>query len=140
MGFSFTTVVQKGSEHRSTGSVKKESERRSISDRYPTIVQHVVQQQVSTLAKALDNAYCICLLKFLNNYWMPLSLSFCLLTDPVFQTFLYHCIVVWPMMMEAFDIMFSGKSVYVSRRLVSIEPVNDSIESLLVCELIHNAQ
>ena len=35
----------------------------------------------------------------------------------------YHCTVVWPMMIEAFDVMFSGKSAYVSRRLVSIEPM-----------------
>ena len=49
-------VVQKV---RSTGSVKrqKESERKSISDRYPTVVQQAVQQQVNTLAEALDNGY-----------------------------------------------------------------------------------
>ena len=39
-----------------TGSVKRqqESERKSNSDRYPAIVQQVVQQQVNTLAEALE--------------------------------------------------------------------------------------
>ena len=38
------------------------------------------------------------------------------------------------MMMEAFHVMFSGKSVYVSRRLVAIEPMT-ALNVLLVCEL-----
>ena len=36
---------------------QKESERKSISDRYPIIVQQVVQQQANTLAEAVDNGY-----------------------------------------------------------------------------------
>ena len=43
------------------------------------------------------------------------------------------------MMMEAFDVVFSGKSVYVSRRLMAIEPMT-ALRVLLVCELIHNAE
>ena len=42
-------------------------------------------------------------------------------------------------MMEAFDVMFSGKSVYVSRILMAIEPVT-ALNLLLVCELIHHAE
>ena len=40
----------------STGSVQrqKESERKSISNWYPAIVQQAVQQQVKTLAEALN--------------------------------------------------------------------------------------
>ena len=47
--------------------------------------------------------------------------------------------VVWPMMMEAFVVMFSGKSVYVSRRLMAIEPMA-TLNRLLVCKLVHNAE
>ena len=46
---------------------------------------------------------------------------------------------VWPMVMEDFDVMFSGKSVFVNRRLMAIEPMT-AINLLLVCELIHNAK
>ena len=55
-----TTVVYVSAlKVRSTGSVKrqKESERKSISDRHPALVQQVVQQQVNTLAEALENGY-----------------------------------------------------------------------------------
>ena len=68
-----TTVIQKGSEHQTTkvdpGSTwildrpfvkrRKESERKSISDLYPALLQQAVQvqQQFSTLAEALDNGY-----------------------------------------------------------------------------------
>ena len=31
--------------------------------------------------------------------------------------------IVWPMMMETFVVMFSGKFVYVSRKLMAIEPM-----------------
>ena len=47
--------------------------------------------------------------------------------------------VVWPMMMEALDVKFSGKSEYVSRRLMVIEPMT-ALNILLVCELTHNAE
>ena len=47
--------------------------------------------------------------------------------------------VVWPMMMEAFDVMFSGKPVCESRRLMTTEPMK-AFYLLLVCELIHNAE
>ena len=46
--------------------------------------------------------------------------------------------VVRPMMMAAFDVMFSGKSVYVSRRLMAIEPM--TLHLLLICEVIHDAE
>ena len=43
------------------------------------------------------------------------------------------------MVMDAFDVMFSGKSVYVSRRLMAIEPMT-AWNILLVYELIYNAE
>ena len=69
-----TTVAQKGSD---TGSVKrhKESEKKSISDRYPTIGQQLLQQQVNMLAEAVNNRYAFrsyyCFFFFGNNYRMP---------------------------------------------------------------------
>ena len=56
---------------------------------------------------------------------MPfLSLSFCVLTDPVLRTFMcQYTTIVWPMMLEAFDVMFSGNSAYVSQILMAIEPM-----------------
>ena len=41
--------------------------------------------------------------------------------------------------MEGFDVMFSGKAVYASRKLMAIKPMT-SLNLLLVCELIHNAE
>ena len=81
---------------RSTGSFKRqnESERKSISDRYPTIVQQVVQEQVNTLVESLDNGYASWSCWIIIGCWsemLLLSLSFCLLTDPMLQAFLYHC-------------------------------------------------
>ena len=58
--------------------------------------------------------------------------SFCLLTDPMLRAFCTT--VVWPMMMEVFDVMFSGKSVYVSWRLMAIEPMT-ALNLLLVCAI-----
>ena len=88
-----TTVVKNV---RSTGSVKrqKESKRSNISDQYPTIVQQVLQQQVNTLAEALDNGYASGVVEQLLNdglKFLSFRLCFLLLTDPVLQTFLYHC-------------------------------------------------
>ena len=62
---------------------------------------------------------------------------FCLLTDQVFRNFCTT--VVWSMMMETCDVMFSVKYVYVSRRLMVIEPMR-ALNLLLVCDLIHNAE
>ena len=59
-----TRVVQKGSEHwlcqkkkqaKKQKQKQRESERKINSDRYPAIVQQVVQQQVNTLTEALDS-------------------------------------------------------------------------------------
>ena len=36
-----------------------------------------------------------------------------------------------------YDVMFSGKSVYVSRRLMAIEPMT-ALNLLLLCELTHS--
>ena len=95
----------------------KESERKSISDRCPI----TVQQQVITLAVTLDNAYASWSCSTIIGCWSEmlfLSLSFCLLTDPVLRTF---CTTAHDV--EAFDAIFSGKSVYISLRLMSIEPM-----------------
>ena len=43
------------------------------------------------------------------------------------------------MTMEAFDVLFSGKSVYKSLRLMAIEPMT-VFNPLLVRKLIHNAE
>ena len=111
---------------RSTGSVKRQKERegKNISDLCPTIDQQVVQLQVNTSAEALDNEYapwsCWTIIGC-RSEMLFLSLSFCLwqirCSEPFCTT------VVWPMMMEAFDVMLSGKSVYVSRRTMAIEPM-----------------
>ena len=128
---------------RRTGSVKrqKESEWKSILDWYLTTVQQAVQLQVNTSAEAVDNEHASCM-KLLNNYWMPVRkvLPFAsLLSFDRFGAPNHWVLVVWPMMMEAFDVMLSRKSVYVSRRLMAIEPMS-TLNLLLVCELIHNAE
>ena len=88
-----------GKNVRSTRSVKrqKESVKKSISDRYPTIVQQAVQQQVYTLAEALDNGYaswsCWTIIGC-GSKMLFLLLSICLLTDSVLWAFLYHCRMV----------------------------------------------
>ena len=67
-----------------------------------------------------------------------LSLSFCLLTDPVLQTFLLHCHMahddggLWCNVFWKVCIRESG---------IDVDRINnDSIESLLVCELIYNVE
>ena len=47
--------------------------------------------------------------------------------------------VIWPMMKEAADVMFSGKSAYVRRRLMEIEAIT-ALNHLLVCELTCDAE
>ena len=81
---------------RSAGSVKrqKESESKNIPDRYPTIFQRVIQQQVNTLAEALDSGYAHWSRGTIigcRSEMLFLSLSSCLLTDPVLRPFLYRC-------------------------------------------------
>ena len=89
----------------------------------------------------------ICLLKLLNKYWMPVRnafpfpffLSFSRCAVPNLFCMYVHTTIVWPMLMEAFDVMFSRNSVYVSRRLLAIEPMT-ALNLLLVCKLVHNAE
>ena len=58
------------------------------------IVQQVVQQQVNTLADALDNGYaswsCWTVIGY-RSEMLFFSLSFCFLTERVLRTFLCHC-------------------------------------------------
>ena len=112
----------------STGSVKrqKEGERKSISDQYPTIVQ----QQVNTLAEALDNGYASWSCWKIIGRWSKmlfLSLLLCLLTDRCSEPFCkYHC------RMDHDD---GGLWCNVFRKICISEPdiygnrTNDSIES-----------
>ena len=68
-----------------------------------------------------------------------ISLAFFLSLDRFGAPNLFVLLSLWPMMMEVFVVMFSGKSVYVTRRLMAIEPTT-ALNLLLVCELIHDAE
>ena len=66
----------------------------------------------------------------MNICWMPVRIALpftYLLTEPVLRTFLYHY-VVWLMMMEGFDVMFSGKYFYKNGKWMAIELLSESIE------------
>ena len=87
-----TTVLQKGLEHQICQKTKRK--RKSISDRHPIIVQHL--QEAYPLSRASANVLTCCW----TACWtvvrcrpekLFLSLSFCLLTEPVLRPLLYRC-------------------------------------------------
>ena len=125
------TIRQCYKKVRSTGSVKrqKESERKSISDRCLTIAQQVVQQQVNTFAEALDNAYaswsCWTIIEC-RSEMLFLSLSFCLLTEPVLRTFLCHCHMAHDDAGLWCDVFWT---VCIRESEIEFDRTNDSIES-----------
>ena len=84
--------------------------------------------------KAKRRAFRITIQQFFNKLFF-LSLSFCFWqirrSEPLCTT------VVWESL--PFDVMFSGKYVYVSRRFMAIEPIT-TLNLLFVSELVHNTE
>ena len=120
--------VQKGSEHRLCQVTKgkwKEEHFGSLSSTFSTRFS-TLQQQVITLAEVLDNGYAFwsCwIIVGCRSEMLFLSFSFLIWQWRCFDPFLYLLTtVVWPMMMECFDVMFSWDSVYKNRKTMTIEP------------------
>ena len=128
---------------RSTGSVKrqKESETRAIR----TGIQQLFNKLFNSKLTRKQKPWIMVMptLKLLKNYWMPvrnaLDFRFLFVFWQMWCSESFCTIFVWPMMMEAFNVFFSGKSVYVSRRSMGIEPMT-ALTLLLVSELIHSAE